>query len=516
MKFSKVFPFFAALLLLWSCAQMRGLEGGEKDATPPALTGMSIDSLATQFQGNTIVLNFSEWVQAANAQEVLVSPSLKQNLTLKAVKNKVVVSWKDTLLPNTTYTFEFGGAISDITEGNKAAVSLVFSTGAALDSAQIAGNVVDGISGEVPSKTIVVLYNDSLFGKPVYVRKPNAQGDYLFEHLPNKAFYVAAFNDANENRMWDEDESGDFYEQAFETSNSWKLNFHLAPQVIQKMNLEWFKTDSVGCGYFASTMGLAFPLGISGVNAERPVSAGSYTSNDTVFFAMKGTPAAGFQAVRVEYNGQVDTLTSVFDADAKLKNFKVIHVGKQLPGTKVLVKLPCAVSLVKYEVPVKMNGIDAMATLTPTASPLHYIVETFASKEECKGKMTGLILPGSFKTVYGTTNDSLSFTIDYLLKENLGDLELNFKLEEFKSVHRFVELRDSKGMVVAQQMFADHLLFSELRPDAYTVRVVADANGNSRYDIGNTVTKQRPEPTVVFAKPIEVRANWSVKMNLEL
>jgi len=505
-----------AILLLWGCAQMRGLEGGAKDETPPKLTAMSIDSLATQFQGNGFVLSFSEWVQAANAQEVLVSPSLKQNVTLKAVKNRVAVSWNDTLLPNTTYTFEFGGAISDITEGNKAAVSLVFSTGATLDSARIAGNLVDGISGEVPQKAMVVLYADSLFAKPVYVRRPDAKGDYLFEHLPNKAFYVAAFNDANENRMWDEDESGDFYEYPYETNNTWKLNFHLAPRVVQKLNLDAFKTDSVGGGFFPKNIGLQFPIQLSGTNAERPVVAGSYQEHDTLFFAMKGTPVAGFQAIRTEYNGQVDTLSAVFNPDARLKAFQVIQVGKQLPGTKALVKLPCAASLLKYEVPVKMNGIEVMATLTPTPSPLHYIIETFASKEECKGKLTGVVLPGSFKTVYGTQNDSLPFTIDYLLPENLGDLALHFSYEEEKSIQRFVELRDSKGNVVAQQRFASTLVFSGLRPDSYSVRVVQDANGNGVYDIADTFKKRRPEATVVFAKPIEVRANWSVKMNLEL
>lgn len=516
MKCSKFFSTLLAVLLFWGCAQMRGLEGGAKDVTPPQLTGMSIDSLATNFRGQAFELSFSEWVQAANAQEVLVSPSLKQSVSLKAVKNHVVVSWNDTLLPNTTYTFEFGGAISDITEGNKASVSLVFSTGSTLDSARIAGNLVDGISGEVPQKAIVVLYADSLFGKPVYVRKPDAKGDYLFEHLPNKAFFVAAFNDANENRLWDEDESGDFYEYPYETSNTWKLNFHLAPQVMQKLNLDAFKTDSVGCGYLPKSLGMKFPVIVSGTSAERAVTAGSYQENDTLFFAMKGTPEAGFQAIRTEYNGQIDTLSAVFNADARLKAFQIIQVGKQLPGTKALVKLPCAASLLKYEVPVKMNGVEVMATLTPTKSPLHYVIETFATKEECKGKLTGVVLPGSFKTVYGTQNDSLKFTIDYLLAENLGDLALHFNYEELKSVQRFVELRDSKGNVVAQQSFSTDMLFTGLKPDSYTVRVVQDANGNRLYDIADTLQKRRPEVTVVFAKPIEVRANWSVKMNLEL
>lgn len=348
------------------------------------------------------------------------------------------------------------------------------------------------------------------------MRRPDAKGDYLFEHLPNKAFYVAAFNDANENRMWDEDESGDFYEYPYETSNKWKLNFHLAPRVVQKLNLDAFKTDSVGGGFFPKNIGLQFPIQLSGTNAERPVVAGSYQEHDTLFFAMKGTPVAGFQAIHTEYNGQVDTLSAVFNPDARLKAFQVIQVGKQLPGTKALVKLPCAASLLKYEVPVKMNGIEVMATLTPTPSPLHYIIETFASKEECKGKLTGVVLPGSFKTVYGTQNDSLPFTIDYLLPENLGDLALHFSYEEEKTIQRFVELRDSKGNVVAQQRFASTLVFSGLRPDSYSVRVVQDANGNGVYDIADTFKKRRPEATVVFAKPIEVRANWSVKMNLEL
>ena len=121
------------------CAQVRGLNGGAKDVTSPKLLTQSIDSFATNVATNTLVLNFDEFVQAGAASEVIISPALKQPATLICNKRLAMLSWNDTLKANTTYTIEFGNAVSDIKEGNKATLNFVFSTGSELDSASISG-----------------------------------------------------------------------------------------------------------------------------------------------------------------------------------------------------------------------------------------------------------------------------------------------------------------------------------------------------------------------------------------
>ena len=113
-------------LVAVGCAQVRGLNGGAKDVTPPNLLTQSIDSFATNVATNTLVLNFDEFVQAGAANEVIISPALKQPPTLICSKRMAMLSWNDTLKANTTYTIEFGNAVSDITEGNKTSLNFVF------------------------------------------------------------------------------------------------------------------------------------------------------------------------------------------------------------------------------------------------------------------------------------------------------------------------------------------------------------------------------------------------------
>lgn len=56
----------------------------------------------------------------------------------------LIVDIDQELLPNTTYMFNFGDAVVDVTENNKAKdLVYVFSTGASIDSLSLSGTVVD-------------------------------------------------------------------------------------------------------------------------------------------------------------------------------------------------------------------------------------------------------------------------------------------------------------------------------------------------------------------------------------
>ena len=98
--------------------------------------------------------------------------------------------------------------------------------------------------------------------------------------------------------------------------------------------------------------------------------------------------------------------------------------------------------------------------------------------------------------------------------EKLGNLELSIPLLEDKSFKKFVELRNEKGTVVRKVDYSETLVFSGLQPGKYTVRLVHDVNRNNQWDIADLQQKIRCEPVSVFSKPIEVRANWSVKVVL--
>ena len=506
-------------LVAVGCAQVRGLNGGAKDVTPPKLLAQSIDSFATNFATNTLVLNFDEFVQAGAANEVIVSPALKQPATLICNKRLAMLSWTDTLKANTTYTIEFGNAISDITEGNKASLNFVFSTGSTLDSASLSGAVYDAQKGGVPEKATVVLYSDSLMGSVAYAKKVNEKGEFTFNYLPKTIFHIAAFSDLNENRIWDENEVGDFIEQPVSTEQSYPLNMRLSPKKIEKISEDVFKTDSVGSGFIVGAYGMIDRIRLSPVSANIPFRYGSLENSDTLFFAIGGREGAlpnnNFEGVIFSFDQQpADTLSAYLAKSPKLKKFKFSGPIQKNPKELMLVKAPSYAVLKRNSCDITIRGIQAAATIVETNSPLHHAIQIDAAASELTGKGSLRILPGAWETAYGTTNDTLQLNFEFPTAEKLGNLELSIPLLEDKSFKKFVELRNEKGIVVRKVDYAETLVFSGIQPGKYTVRLVHDVNRNGQWDIADLQQKIRCEPVSVFSKPIEVRANWSVTVVL--
>jgi len=501
------------------CAQVRGLNGGAKDVAPPKLLAQSIDSFATNVATNTLVLNFDEFVQAGAANEVIISPSLKQPATLICNKRIAMLSWNDTLKANTTYTIEFGNAISDITEGNKTSLNFVFSTGSTLDSASISGAVYDAQKGGVPEKAVVILYSDSLLGEVAYAKKVNEKGEFIFNYLPKANFQIAAFSDLNENRIWDENEIGDFMEQPISTEQIYPLNLRFSPKKVDKITEEMFKTDSVGSGFIVGAHGMIERIKLSATTVSVPFRYGSLNNSDTLFFALGGreglVPNNNYEGVSYSFNLlPADTLSVLLARSPKLNKFKFSGAIQQDPRSLILVKAPAYSVLKRNTCEFTVQGIKATGTIVETNSPLHFAIEVNSNASELTGKGSIRILPGVWETAYGTTNDTLQLNFEFPSAEKLGNLELSIPLLEDKSFKKFIELRNEKGAVVRKVDYSETLVFSGIQPGKYTVRLVHDVNRNGQWDIADLRQKIRCEPVSVFSKPIDVRANWSVKVVL--
>ena len=54
-----------------------------------------------------------------------------------------------------------------------------------------------------------------------------------------------------------------------------------------------------------------------------------------------------------------------------------------------------------------------------------------------------------------------------------------------------------------------------LSPKKYLVRIIIDANKNSKWDTGNYFKKNQPEKVIYFSKEIEVKENWFVNETIE-
>jgi Bacterial Ig-like domain len=191
-------------LLMSSCAQIGAPTGGDRDSLPPVLVSAKPVLKSTNFTDNKITLTFDEYVDVQELQNnLLVSPLPKTNPTINSKLKTVTIKLKDTLLPNTTYSINFGKSIKDVNEGNVINnFTYLFSTGSTIDSLTLSGKIIIAETGKVDSTIIAMLYtnlDDTAVEKfkPKYIAKLNGEGQFTFTNLPKGAFNIFALKDAD-------------------------------------------------------------------------------------------------------------------------------------------------------------------------------------------------------------------------------------------------------------------------------------------------------------------------------
>lgn len=199
---------FSTLIILKSqvltgCANIIPPTGGPRDSMPPVLVEANPNDSTTNFKGNRITLTFDEYIDLQEVHNNLLFTPIFENVpVIEARLRTLTIRMRDTLEPNTTYTFNFGKAIKDVNEGNVAKdFAYTFSTGPYLDSLQIRGSVIMAETGKIDSTLMVVLHTsmeDSAVVKqrPRYATRLDNKGNFVFRNLPNDTFAIYAIGDA--------------------------------------------------------------------------------------------------------------------------------------------------------------------------------------------------------------------------------------------------------------------------------------------------------------------------------
>ena len=119
---------------------------------------------------------------------------------------------KDTLQPNTTYSFNFGSSIQDNNEGNPyQQFKYVFSTGTYIDSLTFKGYIKDAYAREVDNFVSVMLYeaNDKYKDSVIYKEFPryitntlDSLRTFEFENLKAGKYLLVALKDKSANNKY--------------------------------------------------------------------------------------------------------------------------------------------------------------------------------------------------------------------------------------------------------------------------------------------------------------------------
>lgn len=196
------------LFLLPGCANQGFPSGGPKDVKPPVALLCVPSNGTTRFNGKEFYIGFDEYVTIKDQDGILVSPPMNPKPLYSTRSQGVVVKLRDTLLPNTTYLFQFKDAIADFNEGNLLpSMEYVFSTGSMLDTFCLEGVVEDALTGTPwNGKVTVLLYDTAGFGDssvlsatPCYVTRCDKAGFFTFNYIRPGAYRLLALEDADNN-----------------------------------------------------------------------------------------------------------------------------------------------------------------------------------------------------------------------------------------------------------------------------------------------------------------------------
>ena len=191
------------------CGQIGSISGGAKDTLPPVLRAASPKLMTTSVTTNSFTFSFNEYIDLKDVNtQLIVSPFQKKSPKVRYNGKSISVVLQDSLLPNTTYSFDFGTAIRDVNEGNILySPEFVFSTGLNIDSFRINGVVRIAEDNSVDSTLIVMLYKgdvDSavLTQMPMYITRLNGNGAFSFKNLPSGKFLLYALKDGDGSRTY--------------------------------------------------------------------------------------------------------------------------------------------------------------------------------------------------------------------------------------------------------------------------------------------------------------------------
>jgi hypothetical protein len=446
---------YALITLDTGCAQISAPTGGAKDTLPPRLVKASPELNTVHFKGNKVTLSFNEYIDLQELQgNLLISPLQKISPAVNYNLKSISIKFKDTLLPNTTYSINFGNSIRDVHEGNILKdFTYVFSTGNMIDSLTLEGNVILAESGKTDSTLMVMLYRNTsdsavLKSKPDYITKLNGAGDFKFYNLPDTRFKIYALKDGDGGKTYNS--KTELF--AFDDSiiNSSENNARIILYAFAEQKTDNSKTT---------------------VLKPAPEKKLKYSSN------LAGNKQDLRQTFDISFNNQL----------------------KKFDSTKPILADTNYKPLSNYKLTIDSNR-KTISLKTPWKPGTDYIL--ILPKEAAEDSI-GNILQKSDTIRFKTKN-----TTDY------GSLLLRFSNIELAK-HPVVQFMEGETIKYAYPILATEWSNKLFPPGNYDIRILYDLNNNGVWDPGNYSEKIQPEKAIQLPQKLAVRADWDNERDIK-
>jgi hypothetical protein len=504
-------------------------KGGIKDTLPPALKKSNPPMNTIFFENNGFQLEFDELIVLDNVNsQLVISPPLKEKPVVGVMKKKLNVKFnKEDLLPNTTYSFNFGSAIMDYNEGNILKnFNYVFSTGSYIDSLQISGTVFDAFTEEAIENVAVLMYKsleDSmpLTSLPNYFGITDEKGNYTITNIKEGSYKLFALLDMNQNYIYDlPNEKIAFLNEKVSLDSS---IMGVDMRMFLEKNEKQFITDQKIEDYGRLLYVFNKPLEKLEIILKNEI----FTKDEYKFklYEKRDTLKIWFPDYKDKFRLIVKE-DSIFSDTIQMDVTPVFSI-EEMPPFKITPNLSGMVDLNKtltlqFENPITKweprfillfeDSVEVEIAPYFTDSIKTSLVIPYEWKE--KSKYFLLVGLGSFVDFYNQINDIYELRFGAQEKDFYGILNMNFDFGEAKTPFLFV-LMDTERKVLSQKVVdkGEVISYHYLRPEEYEFRLIQDLNNNGKWDTGDYEEQLQPEPVLYYPEISKIRSNWEVDIN---
>lgn len=504
--------FFNVIILaalLQSCAHIVPPEGGPKDVLPPQSVKSSPPDRSIRIFPGKIILTFNENIQLTDAYKNLtITPDLNSVPQLKVFKNKLTVFLdKDSLKPNTSYTLNFGKAISDLNEGNVLdGFIYTFCTGSILDTLALSGTVQE-IKSNVPvvGGKVYLTRNET---NVRYTQYTNDKGAWTINHLAPGAYQLLIFKDKNLNQKPDQGEAY-FTLPITLKDSSQQINGKLIPYNRSDTgNLQVVKVSYVN----DYTVSVVFNQSVYKPSRVRYSLLESYQKKESDLIS---TEAADSFLILHPFS-QYDTLILNIQTDTLQK----LIVKQPAKRKKAALKIAAPEGLIRKDEPfylkssIPLRSIDASKILLTSGQTLQNIEKADAYRLKLSGNFNKpfdiIFLKGALTDIDGIVHpgDTLK-NIRTAEPEQTGNLEftiLDTALNYTGPV--LVELFNDQHNYRLSTLLGKSNSLNGLLPGTYHIQAWEDTNNNGLWDSGDYNKNMFPEKIRLIKEAIRIKANW--------
>lgn len=507
------------------CAKRGNITGGSTDTLAPVLKQSIPKNFSTEFKGNEVRLVFDEYIKLKDVnKQLVVSPPMNTAPTISPTNASkyITIKIKDTLQPNTTYSFNFGQSIQDNNEGNPyPQFKYVFSTGNYIDSLSVSGNIGDALEKKPDNFVSVMLYevNEKFTDSIIYKEKPRYVTNTLdsamtwqIENIKAGKYMLVAMKDYNNNYLFDakKDKIG-FYKEHIIISNepaSYNIQLFNEIPVFKGLKPSQASGNRATVGYEGKPEKAKFTL--KNGDEVMPTIVTKLPEKDSVQIWFQPIKADSLKMEIVNENFKKDFYFKIKDQKKDTLSFTAKPLGTL--HFRENFEITASIPLTKFD-STKISLRDKDSIIVPFKTKYDEFSQTlkFDFKKEPLQKYTLQLLPGALTDFYEKANDTLNYKFN---TKDPGDYaNLTLKLENVKRYPIIVQLTDEKGKILESEYSTNSptIVFEAFQPKKFFLRVIYDDNGNGVWDPGNYLEKRQGEEVIYFPKELEGRSNWDVE-----